>query len=638
MFAGISQRIEIDRLEREFRGKYNSRKAYELSQKMIQLDSTYYVGHFLEANYRYLRASDKRGFESAIKSLTKAINLLEKDFPRAFRRSTDINVYINQYLLQRKFVILTFYLGKSYENIDKPGESIKVFERLKNYNFIYNFSINPYAAISWIYMRNRMYGPDKYDFLKPTIEENLAIASKYADSTKNSDRYNKKYLRMWWPNAENDALLSYYHYKNILYGYQFKLDSAEYCSKQLKRYGRLSNNNYGNLQFVQAKYPEAQESYYQARLDDNYREKSIKEFDYMQSAIKVFENDVASAKSIVEESIDNLVVAPVFGWNNIALSRAYYYAGDLEKSKLYRDKAANFKEIHINSTWGEVAYERNTLLFKYLYHKKSMNELKFRDQDYWYKPAKLYELSKHHFKQENAHLLLTSELSADPERFESYYKLFSTDNTMFFDELWELIKYFNPDYFIDIFQKNKNKDERDRIQKYFTYFIAKFYLEDEEYDKAIQEFENVLKDDYLDLNAEKLLVARIHEGMSTAYTEKDNKTKADEHLLEFYKNFPQLIPYSDLEMKFVLEVENSGLSEEQEIIVEELKDCKINWVSDKMNWPTLKINFLEKDKKPLLNYQVILQGETTFEGSLELNEVDNPGQMAMFKAFGIDLE
>ena len=91
MFASMAQRIEIDRLEREFRGKYNSRKAYELSQKMIQLDSTYYVGHFFEANYRYFRASDKRGYESAIKSLTKAVDLLEEGFPRALKRSTNIN-------------------------------------------------------------------------------------------------------------------------------------------------------------------------------------------------------------------------------------------------------------------------------------------------------------------------------------------------------------------------------------------------------------------------------------------------------------------------------------------------------------------------------------------------------------------
>ncbi len=68
-FSGHGQRIEIDRLERDFKGSFSSRKAYELSQKMIQLDSTYYVGHFFEANYRYDRASDKRGYESAIKSL-----------------------------------------------------------------------------------------------------------------------------------------------------------------------------------------------------------------------------------------------------------------------------------------------------------------------------------------------------------------------------------------------------------------------------------------------------------------------------------------------------------------------------------------------------------------------------------------
>ena len=50
MLATNAQRIEIDRLEREFRGNFSSRKAYELSQKMIQLDSTYYTGHFFESH------------------------------------------------------------------------------------------------------------------------------------------------------------------------------------------------------------------------------------------------------------------------------------------------------------------------------------------------------------------------------------------------------------------------------------------------------------------------------------------------------------------------------------------------------------------------------------------------------------
>ncbi|WCO01737.1 hypothetical protein [Psychroserpens ponticola] len=632
------QRIEIDRLERDFKGRYSGRKSYELSQKMIQLDSTYYVGHFFEANYRYFRASDKRGYESAIKSLEKAIDLLEKDFPRKLKRSTNINVYIDQYQFQRKYTFLIFLLSKCYEYIDEPGKSIKVVKRLQKRNFVCNFGVNAYANISWIYLRNRMYSPEKYDFLKPTIEENLEIASKYADSIKNSDKYNQQYLDIWWPDFANDALMSYYHYKNIIYSHQIKLDSAEYFSKQLEKYDKLSYNNYGNLQFIQAKYQEAEDSYDIAREKDNYDEKSIKEFDYMQSAIKIFKNDIPSSKTIIEESINNLGNAPGFGWNNIALSRAYYYSGDLKKSKKFRDIAANFKEIHVGSTWGEVAYDRNTLLFKYLFHKKSINEIKFRDQYYWYQPKKLYEISKHHFKQENAHLLLTSELSADPERFIGYYNLFASENNIFFDEIWELIKFFNPDYFLKIFESKLKDDERERVHKYFNYFIAQFHLENGDYDLAINEFENVLENEFLDTENEILLIARINEALSKAYTEKDDSASANKYLIDFYNNYPQLVPYSSLKMKFNLKVINKSLTPRQEEIIEELKDCNIEWVENNSDWPTLKINITENEKKQVIVYQVEVDNETKFEGNFDLKDVEYPGQLIAFKAFGIDLE
>jgi hypothetical protein len=637
MLATHAQRIEIDRLEREFRGNFSSRKAYELSQKMIQLDSTYYTGHFFESNYRFFRASDKRGYEAAIKSLEKAIDLLEKDFPRKLKRSTNINVYINSYLFQRKYAFLVYLLSQSYQYVDKPEEAIEVVRRLQKRDFVCNFGVNSYSTISWIYLRNRMYGPEKYSFLKASIEENLEAASKYADSIKNSDKHNKRYLDQWWPDYANDALTSYYHYKNIIYSHQIKLDSAEYFSKQLEKYDRLSHNNYGNLQFIQAKYNEAEDSYNKARQRDNYEEKNIKEFDYMQSAIKVFQNDLSTSKSIVETSINRLGTAPGFGWNNIALSRAHYYAGDLKKSKEYRDKAANFKEIHIGSTWGEVAYNRNTLLFKYLFHKKSISEIKFRDRYYWYKPKKLYQISKHHFKQENAHLLLTSELSADPERFIGYYNLFASENNIFFDEIWELIKYFNSEYFIKIFEEKLQDDERERVHKYFNYFIAQFHLEDGDYDLAIEKFENILESEFLDASNEKLFVARINEGLSKAYAEKEDVALADKYLKAFYTDFPQLVPYSDLEMKFNFEVLNKSLTEEQEAIVEDIKDCKIEWVENDSNWPTLKINITKKEDKQLVNYQVEEDGEIKIEGSLDFN-TENLGQLIVFRAFGIDLE
>lgn len=632
------QRIEIDRLDREFEGSYNSRKGYELSQKCIQLDSNYYVGHFYEAKYHFFRASDKRGYEMAITSLEKTIDLLEKNYPRQIKRSTDIRVYINRYEMQRRYTYLIDHLQQSYQYVDRPGDAIKVLRRLQKRDFVCNFGVNVYSSLCWIHYRNRAYGPEKYDFLKPNIEDNLRIASLYADSIKDSQKHNQQYLDQWWPGYAKSALSSYYHFQNIIYGYELKVDSAEYCSAQLEKMGRLSYNNHGNLQFIQAKYIDAEESYEIARDNDNYSWKSTKEFDYMQSTIKLFQNDIDGAKSIVSESIDYLGTAPGFGWNSIAMSRIHYYAGDLNMSKVHRDKADKFKEVHINSTWGEIDYNRNTLLFEYLYHKKSINEIMFRDKYFWYKPDKLYEIAKHYFNQENTHLLLTSELSADPERFNMLYNIFATDNTIFFDEMWELIKYFNPEYFIKIFEEKLSVDERENVHKYFEFLIGQFHLENEEYDKAITQYNKVLESESLDPSYEKLLLARTHEGLSKAYLAKDDELAADENLKLFYKNFPQLLPYTDVEMKFNLTVNKIGLSIDEQTIIDDLKNCDIEWVSSDPTWPTLTIDFTESEAGKSIDYNVTLDGNTLFTNNLTLDENQSMGQLLAFGAFGVTFD
>ena len=189
IFLGLQsvkgQRIEIDRLDRDFKGSYSSNKCYQLSQKMIQLDSMYSVGHFYEANYRFFRASDKLGYETSIKSLDKAIELIEKNFPRKIKRSTNINVYIEQYTFQRRYVQLISKLENCYQYVGRPGDAIKALRKLQKRNFVFNFGVNIYSKLAWIHYRNRMYGPNKYEFLKPTVKENLKIASLYIDSIKN---------------------------------------------------------------------------------------------------------------------------------------------------------------------------------------------------------------------------------------------------------------------------------------------------------------------------------------------------------------------------------------------------------------------------------------------------------------------
>lgn len=630
-----AQRIEIDRLERDFRGSFRSREAYELSQKFIQIDSSYYTGHYFEGLYRYFRASDLLGYKLAIEPLRKSLLLMEADFPGQLRRVTDLQAYMPVYQLQRKYAILCDLLVRSYSHIGELDKAIAVTRKLIKRRFVYNWGMNPYAQLSWIHHKNRVYTPEKYSFLKPTIEENVRLASKYADSVLITNRKNYKFVSTYIPTGFDPIEGSYFHYKELIYSYLLNVDSSEYCYQNMRRLDRLSYNNYGNLQFIQAKFEAAEENYSKERGVDNYEQKETKEFDYMESVINIFKNEPAKAKAVVQNSLDIMGPAPGYGWNNIAMARATYYAGDLAESKAYRDKAANFKELHINSTWGKVQYDRNTMLFDYLYHQRKMREIKFQDQDYWLDFNAITDLAGHYFKKENAHLLLTSELSANPERILVLYNLFASENTIFFDEIWELIKDFNPEYFIQMFEKKLAEDSREGVEKYLNYFIAKFHLEDEEYEKAVVRLVAILDDPTLNPDYEKLLMARVNEALVEAYQEQGKEEEADQQLRAFYENFPQLVPFSDQIMKLRLEVESSE-NEAAQSILAELEDFDVAWMEGG-DWPLVKISFEEGEEGVSTTYEISNSegGEVYFSGAFKVNKYDDPTVELMYRLFGV---
>lgn len=642
LLAGASfflqaQRIEIDRLERDFQGSFRSREAYELSQKFIRIDSTYYTGYYFEGLYRYLRASDLLGYKLAIKPLRKGLTLMEKDYRRELRRIKDLQAYVPVYELQRKYAIFCDLLIRCYSNTGELDKSIKVIRKLIDRQFIYNWDVNPYAQLSWLYHKNRVHTSEKYPFLGASIEENVHLASKYADSILINNRKNYQFISQYITSGFDPIESSYWHYKDIIYSYLLKVDSAEISAQNLKRLGRLSYNNYGNLQFIQGEFEEAEKLYDRERGIDGYQQKETKEFDYMESVINIFKNELGKAKGIVQNSLDILGPSPGYGWNNIAMARANYYAGDLAETKAYRDKASNFKELHINSTWGKVQYDRNTMLFEYLYHQRRMSEIKFLNRNYWWDFSDLVDLTEHYFKQENAHLLLTSELSSNPERFLVLYNIFSSENTIFFDEIWELIKDFNPNYFIRLFEQKRAQEPRERIGKYLDYYIAKFYLEDDEVEKAIIKLTDILADPDLDAAYEKLLIARVHEALSQAYAVQENETQADQHLRAFYTQFPQLVPFSELKMKLKLELPPE--SDEQQIrsITSGLEDFNVEWTTEG-DWPVVKVGFESSDEGLTVQYEISEDsGDTTyFSGAFKANKYEDPAVELMYRIFGVN--
>lgn len=636
-FTLQAQRIEIDRLERDFQGSFRSREAYELSQKFIQIDSTYYTGYYFEGIYRYLRASDVLGYKLAIEPLKKGLTYMEKDYRRELRRIKDLQTYAGIYELQRKYAIFCDLLIRCYNNTDQLDKSIVVIRKLLDRQFIYNWEVNPYALLSWLHHKNRVYTSEKYDFLSSSIEGNVKLASKYADSILINNRKNYSFINQYITSGFDPIESSYWHYKDIVYSYLLNVDSAEFSAKNLKRLGRLSYNNYGNLQFIQAKFEEAEENYDRERGIDGYQQKETKEFDYMESVINIFKNEVGKAKGIVQNSLDIMGPSPGYGWNNIAMARVNYYSGDLAESKAYRDKAANFKELHINSTWGKVQYDRNTKLFEYLYHQGKMNEIKFLNRNYWRDYQALWDLAGHYFKKENAHLLLTSELSANPERFLVLYNIFASENTIFFDEIWELIKDFNPDYFIRLFEKKLADEPREGIKKYLNYYIARFYLQDDETERGIGRLEAILADEALDGEYEKLLIARVHESLSLAYEQQEQEEKASEHLLSFYKSFPQLVPLSEATMKFKLELQEVDNNEQATSIIKGLDKVNIEW-AEKGIWPVVKIGFEETEEGLTIQYEVAHEtgGDSYFSGAYKANKYNDPTVELTYRLFGVN--
>ena len=95
-----------------------------------------------------------------------------------------------------------------------------------------------------------------------------------------------------------------------------------------------------------------------------------------------------------------------------------------------------------------------------------------------------------------------------------------------------------------------------------------------------------------------------------AHKEIEDDDQSNQYLADFYKTYPQLVPFSTLNMRFNLKVLNDGLSKEEEQVIYGLKRCNINWeevISDE--WPTIQLLFSEKDGKRQVEYKVISKEE-----------------------------
>ncbi|CAN5472906.1 hypothetical protein BH09BAC3_BH09BAC3_34270 [soil metagenome] len=630
---------EIIDIERNEKMSFYEEKTFEKARGFIRRDSTYYVGHLFQGAYLFFRANDELGFTQAIAPLKKAFRLMEKDFDKQLRtRSNNYYDYSAVYRYHNDYSLIAYLLETSYQNIEMPDKAMEVLYHVRDYNFQMENNISSYNTMAWIYHRNRVYTSKQFPFLKNSVKENVAMANKLLDSAllKNYDDHSLN-TGLFDPSYLNRQYLSTFHYKAMIYDYKLEIDSANYFYNELIRNEAYSSNNYAEFKLAMGEFAAADDFFKEAEQREFSGEKNTKEYFYMRGTLNTYRGHPEQADTLLRKVLKEQGATPGFGWHSIGLARALHYEGLADESQEYANKASRFQELHIGTTWGQEQYNIAVASLNYLNQVQLKKEYFFENDQWWFwlNPVNWYKsisfaLEIHHYK-----MVLASLIAENPEREQVIYTIFSPENLISFDEVASALDGFGNEYFIGVYNKLLETDKRPKVKRYYHYMLGKLYMAEGNDILARKYFGEVINvrdnDEY-----QQLLNARAFEGMAQVGESNDHSRAS---IQEFYTAFPQLVPFSDVEMSFKLELTGQTESPRAKAIISDLKNCSINFTDA----PTAFVAFIQFTETPdavEMTYSVSMPGESgsLVQGTLQINknEEENAGKLLAYSLFKIN--
>jgi hypothetical protein len=635
-FGLLAQNSIRQQMDSERDGSFMDEKTYEKARGFIRRDSTYYLGYLLEGAYLFFRANDEIGFNKAIAPLTKALEKIEFDYDPILKiRSNNYGVYSANYRYHFDYGLITYFLSRCYQNVEKQDKAMNVLNHIRDRNFQVEINMDSYNTMAWIFHRNRVYTSSQFPFLKNTVKENVAAANRYLDSALqkiqndlpvNNGLYDPKFL--------NRQYLSTYHYKAMIHDYLLDIDSANYYYDLLIQNQAYSSNNYAEFKLAMGEFEEAELFFQEAEQRESSPEKTTKEYYYMRGTLATYRGQPQKADTLLTNVLQNQGSTPGYGWHCIGLARAQHYEGLTAESQERANKAARFQELHIGTTWGQEQYNLAVASLNYINQLQFKKEYWFEHDEwyFWLNPLNWYRWVKYTLEIRHHKMLLASLVAENPEREQVLYTIFSPENLMSFDEVWSVIDGFGNEYFIDIYKKRLQTDKRPRVKKYFKYFLGKLYLAEGKETEAIQYFQQVLNDPELNDPFQTMLLARTYEGLAMASSGDEKK-----HYTQLlYNLYPQLLPFTSLTMEFNLTAPQN-LSGAQLDILSDLKNTNLDFTSS-ANIPSITLSFQSKGELLDINYEVQINGTTKQQGVLTLEQADLKmgGRLLAYRFFGIN--
>jgi hypothetical protein len=594
------QRYEIN--AKRMDSDINSDDALPRSREFKRIDSSYYVGSMYEGVYKYNHAADYLGFKNASVALEHALMQMERDYKKELgTRTSDLMVYYPVYSYHLDYTQIAYYLAQCYSNTEEAEKMYALLRRVLRWNFQRDYYMDTYNYLFWVTHRNRYYDKSKYSFLRSNIDENEQLANSYLDSAlRRIQRNTIINKQIWMPGYELQEKLSVYHYKSIYYSYRLNVDSANYYYELMRKSPIFPHNNYATFRAVCGDFREAESEYKEAVTQDA-GDKRLKEWAYYTSIIDIYKGNPKAGSELMKEMIRANGSTPGFGWYNIALARTMLYDGQIEESNRYLNKAASFKELHIGTTLSQTHYDFSLQLIKLRNKEAEIARQKFEHKNWWYNPNVLIKMARLYFDKYMQQFLIISQFSQNPERDRVIYKLFATESTVSWDEVWYLIKDFSTRFFLNRFRTEMQTDERKSVNKYFKLFVARLQMKQGNYDEACRMLNEVLADPTIDQEYEKLLVARVFQAQAECAEERKDKQGYAEWMYRLYTTYPQLIPDANMTMNMRMHI--NGTPDEQ--VIKKLKACNINWVSDNSPAVDVFLTFGTSGSKKAVEFSIV---------------------------------
>ena len=542
------------------------------SREFLRLDSTYYVGHYYEGMYKFDRAADHLGYKNCIAPLRRALNLFERDF-KASLNAGEYN------MRQADIRAICTALYDAWSNIEQADSAMWILEKVKSWNPTTDF-MEYHIKSAWTIHRNR-YSIGKFAFLKKTVMENEQMALDH----------------LYAALAEGNTTANFY--LAIIHNYLQNIDSTEYYYDYLMRNGGMSYNNYAHYKNTLGQFGLAIENF---EKDKFAFDKRLIEAYYFLPTLYINSDNSLEAIRQTNEIIAQNGSTPGFGWYNIALSRSYLYNGQLDSSQRAIEKAAQFKELHLGTTLGQAQYDFAVTVIKLMLVDQKMARIKFFNKGWWYSLKDLSKLSELMGEKFLLRYAIVNQFATNPERQNVIYSLFSSENVIGFDEIFNMIKGISPPYFAKYYHEKITSEKRPNLKRYMEFFYGSFLQAKGDENESRKVLENLLNNVLLDTAHEKLLMARLYENLAKEYEEDGDNDKRNNMMAYYYHVYPQLIPFSGLKVK--MKLVTSGLDDKATSkVLGDLDDCNINWVSDPSAM-VVAVHFEKKKDKYEVTYSV----------------------------------